>query len=52
MKLRLLSPVLSLLFAVVAVQAQQKTVTIATVNNQACLDFAAAQSDHALIKVS
>jgi sorbitol/mannitol transport system substrate-binding protein len=33
MKLRLLSPVLSLLFAVAAVQAQQKTVTIATVNN-------------------
>jgi sorbitol/mannitol transport system substrate-binding protein len=33
MKLRFLSPVLSLLFAVAAAQAQQKSVTIATVNN-------------------
>jgi hypothetical protein len=52
MKLRLLSPVLSLLFAGADVQAQQKNVTIATVNIHACLDFAAAQSAHALIKVS
>src|SRR5262249_41859510 len=33
MKLRLLSPILSLLLAAAAVHGQQKTVTIATVNN-------------------
>src|ERR1700758_4176620 len=33
MKLRLLSPILPLLFGVAVVQAQQKTVTIAVVNN-------------------
>src|SRR5246500_661441 len=39
MKLRLLSPVLSLLFGVAAVQAQQKTVTIGAVNNPAMIEL-------------
>jgi sorbitol/mannitol transport system substrate-binding protein len=39
MKLRLLSPILFLLFGVAATHAQQKTVTIATVNNPAMIEL-------------
>jgi sorbitol/mannitol transport system substrate-binding protein len=39
MKPRLLCPILSLLLGVAAVQAQQKTVTIATVNNPAMIEL-------------